>query len=63
MKSILITDKMYDQLVDLSIEQDEFLEVMACFYLERGIGEAYRLDGGAEFYEAMKNSPHLVGHC
>ena len=39
MKSVLVTDEMYDQLVDLSIEQDEYLEVMTCAYLEIGIQE------------------------
>ena len=63
MKSINITDKMYDQLVELSIEQDEFLEVMTCAYLEIGISESHRVDGCTDFYKLAKKCPHLVGHC
>ena len=63
MKEIQITDKTYDRLVELAIEQDEFLEIMACFYLELGIRETYRADGGVEFYKLAKKFPNLVGHC
>lgn len=63
MKSIQVTDEMYDRLVELSIEQDEYFEVMTCAYLEIGIRETHRADGSIEFYKLTKKFPHLVGHC
>ena len=63
MKSIDVTDKMYNQLESMAIEQDEFLEVVTCFYLEIGIRETYRVVAGDEFYKLAKKYPHLVGHC
>jgi len=62
-KQIQITDKLYDQLVELAIERDEFLEVMACAYLEIGVRESHRINGSIEFYKLVKECPHLVGHC
>lgn len=44
MKSILVTDKVYDQLESIADEQNELIEVMACLYLERGMGELDRIN-------------------
>ena len=67
MKSILITDKVYDQLKTIAEDQDEMIEVVACLYLGRGMGEIKRLDekieaikANTQFYEAALKCPHLT---
>jgi hypothetical protein len=52
MKGIFITDKIYKQLESMAIEQDQDIDIVACMYLQRGMGELDRLEKRADEFKA-----------
>lgn len=67
MKAILITEDIYNQLERIADNEGEPIEVMACMYLKRALGELDRLSeqieslkGETEMNKAMLESRQIL---